>query len=68
MMNLLLALLQKKPVAVVLISASWIQTFIDWTLPVIQLLLALLGVVLAYYNIQVKRQELRRLKEGSEGG
>ena len=54
---------KKSPVAAAFISATWIQAFIETSMPVLQWLLALAGIVfVTVYQIRIKRQELKVLQ------
>ena len=52
---------KKSPLAALVVSASWLQTFIETSMPFIQFLLALAGLVFTVYQIRIKRKELQVL-------
>ena len=53
-------LFKNAPIVTFIVSASWVQTFIDSSMPVLQWIIALLGVVYAAINIALKWREFRR--------
>ena len=53
---------KKSPLAAFFISATWLQAFIETSMPLLQWLLALAGIVFTIYQIRIKRKELQVLQ------
>lgn len=60
------AAFKKSPIAAFFVSATWVQTFVETSMPVLQWLLAFAGLVFTVFQILIKRKELQALsKEAS---